>query len=228
MLKKRLFLQHEPKLSIMRRITFFLLLLTCLSARAQHGKIYSDQTFDDVRIIITTSEGISYTKILGDSVNSCTISMVGSFNGKNDEMCLRIPIYTVEYPSVPKGTKLLILFEDDSVISLTSNNEIKDYRTNKLKIYPFDQSLVEKVRTKKVVAIRVEDGYFKGYRDWYDGMEKHWIFNEVFLAQYDAIMNRYKDGINLYGDFNKKYFENLKTTIKNKSRFKRDDRDDMY
>lgn len=220
-------MQHEPKLCIMRRITLFLLLLTCLSARAQHGQIFSDQTYSDERIIITTSVNVAYTKFLGDSSNIYKISMVGRFNGKNDEICLRIPIFTLDKLPVPEGTKLLILFDDDSVVTLTSNNSIKTY-TNDLKLYPFDQSLVEKVRTKKVVAIRIEDGYFKGYRDWYYGMEKHWIFNEVFLSQYDAIMNRYKDGINLDGNFNKKYFENLKKDIKNKSRFKRDDRDDMY
>lgn len=228
MLKISYFCNMNLKITIMRRISLFLLLLTCLSARAQHGQILSDHTFSDGRIIITTSVDVSYTKFFGDSTSLHSISMVGSFNGKNDEICLRVPILYVKNISIPEGTKLLILFEDDSVVTLTSNNSIKRYNTSDLKLYPFDQSLVEKVRTKKVIALRMETGYYKGYIDWYDGMEKHWIFNEVFLSQYDAIMDRLKNGIALEADFNKKHFENVKTANKNKKTLKRDPIDDMY
>lgn len=212
----------------MRRITLFLFLFACVLARAQHGQIYSDHTIGDCRVIITKSEDISYTKFLGDSTSFHGISMVGSFNGKKDEISLRIPIYSEKESTIPKGSKLLILFEDDSIVTLTSENDTEEYRLNHLKIYPFDKSLVEKVKSKKVIALRVETGFYKGYFDWYDGMEKHWIFNEVFLAQYNAIMDRFKNGIALETDFNKKHFENVKSAIKNKKSVKRDPKDDMY
>ena len=216
------------KRKIMRKITLFIFLLAFSVVKAQHGQIYSDHTYGKERVIITTSEAVSYTKFLGDSLSFYRISISSSFDGQGENFNLRVPVFNRVGQPIPEGTKLLMLFDDDSVVTLTSVSSTQSYESNDLKLFPFDQSLVEKVKSRKVIAIRVETGYDEGYNEWYDGKEKHWIFNEVFLAQYAAIRERQKNGISLYSNFNKKYFEDLKAGRRNRKTIKHDGKDDMY